>query len=148
MRSLVITLFVGAILGVGFWPGVLAQPSEEYLTETLDILVSGALQAYNSEDSFKFFEYFAKEMLPITTKRHFKAEFIKIHKKNLGDFHFRKLIREDSTLDPDYPILVYQGEFEKYDNVLIVVNFAREYDNYRIERIRFDKVFPEQAMDE
>ncbi len=147
MENLLIGLFIIVALGVCFPLGqAQAQPSEDYLAASLDLIVGQALQAYNSEDYFKFFEYFAKEMSPITTKQYFKAVYTNGHKRNLGEFYRRDLILKQSSLDPDYPMLVYEGQFEKYDQVLIVVNFTKEYDNYRIERIRFDKIFPKQVI--
>lgn len=147
MKNLLIGLFIIVALGVCFPLGqAQAQPSEDYLAASLDLIVGQALQAYNSEDYFKFFEYFAKEMSPITTKQYFKAVYTNGHKRNLGEFYRRDLILKQSSLDPDYPMLVYEGQFEKYDQVLIVVNFTKEYDNYRIERIRFDKIFPKQVI--
>lgn len=141
MRNLLIGCIVMFMAAGCFFGGtVFAQSSEDYLTATLDILVGQALQAYNSEDYIKFFEYFAKEMSPITTKQYFKAVYINGHKRNLGRFHSRQLIEDESSRDPDYPMLVYKGEFEKSDDVLIVVHFAKEYDNYRIKRILIDRV--------
>jgi len=149
MKNLLIGLFLVVAIGGCFCLRELwAQPSEDYLAASLDLLVGQALGAYNSEDHFKFFEYFAKDMSAITTKQYFRAVYTNGHKKNLGEFYRRELILKDSSLDPDYPMLVYEGEFEKYNQVLIVVNFAKEYSNYRIKRIRFDKIFPEQTMGE
>ncbi|MBU1113028.1 MAG: hypothetical protein KKH93_04055, partial [Candidatus Omnitrophica bacterium] len=106
----------------------------------LEILVDEALLAYNTEDYLKFFEYFAKEMNPITTEQYFRAVYINGYKSQLGDLVSKQLIKEESLIDPDFPMLVYQAVFTKNRDVVIIVNFTKEYDNYRIERIRFDRV--------
>ncbi|MCF7907564.1 MAG: hypothetical protein K9L86_01635 [Candidatus Omnitrophica bacterium] len=141
MKNLLIGVIVMSILvGCLSWGAAFAQPSKDYLVATLDILVGEALQAYNSEDYIKFFEYFSKEMSPVTTKQYFKALYINGYKRDLGEFHLRELIENDSSLDPDFPMMVYKGQFAKCDDARIVVNFAREYDNYRIKRIRIDRI--------
>ena len=141
MKNLQFVLLAALILGNSFFPqSVYSQPSKEYLRATLEILVDEALLAYNSEDYLKFFEYFAKEMDPITTEQYFRAVYLNGHKRQLGDFLSKEMIQEQSRLDPDLPMLVYEAVFTKNRNVIIIVNFTKEYDNYRIERIRFDKV--------
>lgn len=149
MRNFLVgILLLFALSGHSYSQSADTQPSEDYLLATLEILVDTTLQAYNSEDYFKFFEYFAKEMSPITTKQYFKAVYVEGYKAKLGLLHFRELILEESSLDFDFPMLVYRAEFEKEDNVLIIVNFAQEHGNYRIKRIRFDRVLsPEEALE-
>lgn len=147
MKNRLVGFLVLAILGVSLpFSTLQAQPSDEYLAATLDILVGETMQAYNSEDYVKFFEYFSKEMSPITTKQYFKAIYVNGHKLNLGDIYVRELNKSESSLDPDFPMLVYDCEFQKYADVKMIVNFTREYGNYRIKRIRIDKIYPEQGM--
>jgi hypothetical protein len=40
-------------------------------------------------------------------------------------------------------MLVYEARFKKCDKVRIIVNFSREHDNYRIHRLRFERLYPE-----
>ncbi|MBN3039607.1 MAG: hypothetical protein JW867_00595 [Candidatus Omnitrophica bacterium] len=125
-----------------FFPGsAAAQPSEQYLIDTLDLLTEKTLEAYMLEDYISFYQYFAKKMEPVTEKQHFDNAFIKIYKEDLGNVISRKLLLEKSKLDRDFPVLVYKARFEKFEPVLITVNFANEYDRYRITRIRFDRVY-------
>ncbi len=141
MKNLQFILLLALILGSSFcFAPAYSQPSKEYLRATLEILLDEALLAYNSGDHVKFFEYFAKEMDPITTEQYFRSVYVNGHKRQLGDFISKKMIKEQSLLDPDFPMLVYEAVFTKNKNVIIIVNFTKEYDNYRIERIRFDRV--------
>ena len=141
MKSLTAIFLAVVVVGNCFILGpVCSQPSKDYLLGTLEILVDEALLAYNAEDYIKFFEYFSQEMDPITTEQYFRSVYVNGHKRQLGDFVSKQLIREESLIDPDFPMLVYQAIFTKNRDVIITVNFAKEYDNYRIERIRFDRV--------
>ncbi|MBU2044150.1 MAG: hypothetical protein KJ977_00325 [Candidatus Omnitrophica bacterium] len=141
MRSLTSIFLAVLVMGNCFvLEPVCSQPSKGYLLGTLEILVDEALLAYNTEDYLKFFEYFAKEMNPITTEQYFRAVYINGYKSQLGDLVSKQLIKEESLIDPDFPMLVYQAVFTKNRDVVIIVNFTKEYDNYRIERIRFDRV--------
>ncbi len=118
-----------------------AQSFEQYLVKTLDIIVSRTISAYNREDYVIFSEYFSKKTEAFSRKRHFDAEFISIHKKNLGRALSKKILLSQSSLDHHFPKLVYQAEFKNYKNVLITVNFMNQNDNYRIIRIRFDRIY-------
>jgi len=80
-------------------------------------------------------------MAPITGREHFKAVFLDVYKANLGHAEPKRILRKESSLDTDFPVLIYEGEFEKYDRVLITVNFMNEDGNYRITQVRFDKIF-------
>jgi hypothetical protein len=124
---------------------VAEQPAKDYLTGSLDLLVNSALIAYNCEDCVKFYEYFAKQMEPITAEQYFKAVYIKGYKKNFGDFISKVLLPEESSFDPDFPMLVYMAQFSDCPKVKITVNFTKEYDNYRINRIEFDKVLIDEG---
>jgi len=117
------------------------QPSDNYLINTLDVLVQRTLQAYNHQDYAMFYKYFAKQMAPIQAKRFFDAEYMSVYKKQLGAVLEKRLLREKSRLNHDLPELVYQAKFENFNPVLITVNFVNQHDDYRITRIRFDRVY-------
>ena len=123
-----------------FSHSIRAQPSKKYMVKTLELLVDEALMGYNLEDYTKFYKYFAEAMKPIATEQYFRAVYIDTHKKSFGFCEVKRLLPEQSSLDPDFPVLVYEGIFEKCDQVLITVNFVKEYDNYRITRINFDRL--------
>ena len=137
--------FVFALVCVSFLVIVLrtlsAQPTEEYLISTLDVLTQRALHAYNREDYIMFYKYFAKKMDPAKAKRFFDAEYMSLYKKELGPVLATRLLRDKSDLDHDLPELVYESSFEKFYPVLITVNFINQNDDYRITRIRFDRVY-------
>ena len=140
MKKAIIALF---ILSMATGPFVHAQHFKSYLVESLDILVAKTLEAYNLENHLSFYEYFADKMEPITEAHHFTAVYMEGYKKVLGDCYARELIPEESVLDPDYPVLVYRATFQKYVPVRIIINFVKEFDNYRISQIRFDKIHEE-----
>lgn len=121
------------------------QPAKDYLANSLDLLVNSALTAYNCGDYVKFYEYFAKQLEPITAEKYFKAIYIDGYKRNFGDFISKSLLLQESTLDPDFPMLVYKAKFSDCPNAKITVNFTKEYDNYRINRIVFDKALIDEG---
>ena len=140
---LVAVIVVGSISVSGL---ALSQPTDDYFVNNLEILANEALNGYNLEDYVQFYQYFAKDMAPIATKSYFQAVYIDSYKEDLGDILSKKLLRQESSLDPAYPVLVYSGIFEKFSNVLIKINFKREHDNYRITMIRFDRMHSELGV--
>ena len=122
---------------------IAAQDFSRYMIETLEILVDRTLEAYNIEDHIKFHEYYAKQMNEITVKQYFWANFVEGYKEDFGEYLTRKLLKDKSVLDPDFPMLAYSAEFAKNKKSFIRVNFVKEYDNYRITRMRFDTVHEE-----
>lgn len=132
---LVLVLICFASFNCSAW----AQPTNKYLLGTLEVLADKALEGYNSQDAVQFYEYFAKSMEPVTTDQYFENFFIKGYMKDFGLMESKMLSLGQSSLRPDFPSLVYKAKFQNYDNVLITVNFQKEYDNYRITQIKFDK---------
>jgi hypothetical protein len=144
MKKLALYFAAACLVFSFFCQGVSAQPSKDYLFNMLDILVDETLMAYNSDDYIKFYEYFAKKMEPVTAEQHFRAVYSNGYKKDLGDFISRKILLEKSSLDPDFPLLVYEAEFKNYKKVYVTVNFLKEYGNYRISRMEMDKIYNEE----
>jgi hypothetical protein len=122
------------------YPGQ-AQQFDNYLVKTLDMLATRALAAYNAGDYTAFSQYFAKKTEDFNQPRHFDAEFISMHKKNLGMALRKKIILAESSLDHHFPELIYEAEFKNYEKVIVTINFINQNDNYRITRIRFDRVY-------
>ena len=118
-----------------------AQPSKDYLIEIWNLLTNKALVAYNSENYTDFRSCFADSMSSAVTKSYFKEVFLGTYKKNLGFVESVKFLKNQSSLDPDFPTLLYSAEFEKYKQVLITVNFMNENGRYRITQLRFDKQY-------
>ncbi|MEM7816991.1 MAG: hypothetical protein QXZ20_03700, partial [Candidatus Aenigmatarchaeota archaeon] len=114
--------------------------SREELLKILDPLVEKALKGYNLEDPVMFFENFAESMRPTTTPQYFKAVYLQ-YKKEFGKFISKTLIKDKSSFDLYYPVLVYRGNFENNKKIIIKVNFMNEYGFYRITQIEFDKVY-------
>ncbi len=141
MKKIFLVFMIGFVLNMLILDhNATSQPSQKYLLEVLELLADSALKGYNFQDYVKFYEYFAQQMDPVTAKQHFKTLYTAECWQNLGYLDSKKLLRHKSSLDSDFPLLVYEAKFEKHDRVLVRVNFIKEYDNYRITRIRFDKI--------
>ena len=138
-HRLILSIFVLSFLFTSF--SALAQPSKDYLIEIWNLLTNKALVAYNSENYTDFRSCFADSMSSAVTKSYFKEVFLGTYKKNLGFVESVKFLKNQSSLDPDFPILLYSAEFEKYKPVLITVNFMNENGRYRITQLRFDKQY-------
>lgn len=130
---------------VSFNNSLLAQPTSRYLSSSLQVLADKALEAYNNEDSVEFFEYYAESMKPVATSQYFKNMYVDSYKKDLGRLESKELLPAKSSLRTNFPVLAYEGDFENFDKVLITVNFKKEYDNYRITQIKFDKDYSAQS---
>jgi hypothetical protein len=115
--------------------------NKQELLKILDPIVDKTLAAYNSNDDVKFYDYFAQEMHDVTTPKDFKAYYIDIYKKEIGDYISRILLEEKCSFDEFYPVAVYKGEFKKNKKVIITVNFVNEHGFYRITRVEFDKKY-------
>lgn len=120
---------------------VAAEVSQSYLINTLEILAKSALRAYNFDDYIKFTEYFSKDLKQTVTKEYYNEFYVGFYKDMFGDIEFKKLWHEKTVIDPNRPVLVYKAIFQNYQDCLITINFVKEYNNYRITRIQFDKVY-------
>jgi len=109
------------------------------------MLAHNSFFGYNASSYEAFIEYCAVKTKALITKEYFENLYMQIYKKDLGQIvKFRPLL-EECVFHQDYPILTYQAKFERHDNVLVTVNFMREFDNYRITRIEFDKIYPDSS---
>jgi hypothetical protein len=118
--------------------------NKQELLKILDPIVDKTLAAYNLNDDVKFYEYYAQEMHDVTTAKDFKAYFVDIHKRNLGDYITRVLVENKCSFDEFYPVVVYKGEFKKKKNINISVYFVNEHGFYRITRVEFDRNYFEE----
>ena len=116
-----------------------AQPTNKYLLGTLEVLADSALEGYNTQDSVQFYKYFAKSMEELTKDQYFKSLYVEVHMRDLGYLESKVLLLDQSSLDPNFPNLVYKAKFQKRDNIWVTVNFQKEYENYRITRIKYNK---------
>ena len=120
---------------------VYPQPSQKYMLDTLNLLVDKTLKAYNAENPIEFYRYFADKMEDVAKCNYFEAVYVDGYKKALGFIESRELLEDESSFDPDFPVLAYKCEFEKNPCVFMTVNFIKEDDTYRITQIRFDKIY-------
>ncbi|MCF7870118.1 MAG: hypothetical protein K9M01_03265 [Candidatus Omnitrophica bacterium] len=134
----IVLVFVACLLlfSVGF--KIHAANDLEYSKNILDLIAKKTLNAYNRQDYLAFFKYYSDSLNQLKTKKYFDNLFIAIYKDRLGDIISKKLIEEKSTLDSDYPSLVYKAICTKCDDVLITVNFQKNSGNYHITRVAFD----------
>lgn len=141
MKRLVFSFLMMAFFSVLILqPNAYPQPSQQYMIDTLNLLVEKTLDAYNLENHVEFYRYFACKMEPVTRSHHFKKVYIDIYKKELGYVESWVLLENESYLNPDFPVLAYQCVFEKNPCVFLTVNFAKENGAYVITEMRFDKV--------
>ncbi|MCF7873518.1 MAG: hypothetical protein K9L84_03155 [Candidatus Omnitrophica bacterium] len=112
----------------------------DYLKNTLNLIADKTLKAYNHQDYIAFFNYYSNSLAQFKNKNYFDNLFVAVYKDNFGDIVSKKILSEKSSLDPDYPRLVYRAICTKCKNVLITVNFQKESNTYRIKRITFDRI--------
>lgn len=116
-----------------------AEIKSEYLLRTLDLIAEKTFQGYNSEDYLQFFQYYSNTLTDVKNNRqYFTNVFMDVYKNNFGTILTRRIDRQASNLNPQYPRLVYTAECKKASDVLIVVNFQEESGTYRITQIKFD----------
>lgn len=142
MRNYLSIILIGVVLVLSLLMFLNVQDSfagqgEGRLIKVLDSKVSQALEAYNRGNYMKFREQFANSVKPEISERYFKGIFIDMYKYELGDFKSKLLKEEKSNFVGKYPYLVYEGFFEKKQDVSILVNFKKEDDMYRISRLVF-----------
>ena len=142
MKKIILTFLIFSM--VSFLPSrCYSQEDDVYILKTLSLLAQKSFSGYNSASYEEFIEYCAVKTKSLITKEYFENLYMQIYKKDLGQIVvFRPLLKE-CQLDQDFPILVYQAKFQRYDDVIVTVNFMREYDTYRITRIEFDKIYPD-----
>ncbi len=141
MRGLLIIFLAMSFLSIfSLQSNTYCQPSQEYMIDTLNLLVDKTLDAYNVENHVEFYRYFACRMDPITRSHHFKKVYIDTYKKQLGRILTWELLEKESYFDPDFPVLAYKCEFEKNPCVFMTINFEKENGSYMITQIRFDKI--------
>lgn len=139
MKKIVLVFLVCLLL---FVVGLKANAADDlgYLRNTLDLIATKALDAYNHQDYLAFFKYYSDSLKQLKTKKYFDNLFMEIYKNRFGDILSKKLIEEKCNLDSNYPSLVYEAVCTKYNNVLITVNFQKDPGSYRIMRIAFDRI--------
>lgn len=106
----------------------------------LEALVDRALDAYNKGSYMLFYENFARATQEAQSEQYFQAHYIDIYKRDLGNYSSKIFIPERSSLDTEYPYLVYEAHFKKFNGkVTITVNFKNEDGFFKITRVSFDK---------
>lgn len=135
--GLIIILFIIFFLN----SSIFAETSKDYLIKIWNIIVNKALVAYNSENYNDFRSCFADSLSSAATKSYFEEIYLGTYKKNLGFVESVKFLKNQSSLESFFPVLLYQAQFEKHKDVLITVNFMNEDGRYRITSLRFDKQY-------
>jgi len=142
MKKTILTFLVFAT--ISFLPDKgYSQKSDIYLLKTLSLLASRSFSGYNSSSYEEFIKYCAVKTKSLITKEYFENLYLQIYKKDLGQIIMFRPLLEECRFDYDFPVITYQARFERYNNVLVTVNFMHEHDNYRITRIEFDKIYPD-----
>ena len=142
MKEIILTFLIFSI--VSFLPcRCYSQEDDVYILKTLSLLAQKSFSGYNSANYEDFIEYCSAKTKSLITKEYFENLYMQIYKKDFGQIIVFRPLLEECQLDQNFPVLVYQAKFEEYDEVLVTVNFMREYDTYRITRIEFDKIYPD-----
>ena len=103
MKKVLSILVVFSLIYFIFCQKTFSNPSQKYLFKVLDLLVERTLEAYNSENHVKFYEYFAESMDSVTSREHFEGLFIEGYKNNLGDVEPKRiLLVTESMLSAKY----------------------------------------------
>ena len=113
---------------------------EKKVDAALEAKVDNVLKGYNDDDHKVFFADYAKSMAALATEQTFKTMYVNMAKKDFGKYVSKKLIPAQTVNTGDFPLLVYEGEFEKNKKVKISVNFTKEDGNFKIMQVRFDKM--------
>ena len=141
MKKVWLLILIAFVLSMsGLSSNVSAQPSHDYMVDSLNVIVDNTMKGYNLENYVDFYRYFADKMESAVAKQYFKAVYVDVYKKNLGYLEAKKLLSEESSFDPGFPIMVYECQFEKYKDVIMIVNFIKEEGAYRITQLTIDKV--------
>jgi len=141
MKKFMLLFVMIFVLSVSsFCQSISTAPFQKYLINSLGVLVDKTMEGYNLENYVDFYRYFANKMDSIVASRYFKALYVDVYKKDLGYLESKKLLLQESVLDPGFPVLVYECKFENFDKVLLIVNFIKEEGAYRITQVRLSKV--------
>ena len=103
----------------------------------LEAMLDKALAAYNAGDSKAFYADYAKMMASVATDQAYDMMFRSIYMKTHGKYVSRKLLKAESSVFEDTPLMVFESVFEKTKKVKISVNFMKEDGVYRIMQMQF-----------
>ena len=103
----------------------------------LEAMLGKALAAYHAGDSKAFYADYAKMMASVATDQANDMMFRNICLKTHGKYVSRKLLKAESSVFEDTPLMVFEAVFEKTKRVKISVNFMKEDGVYRIMQMQF-----------
>jgi len=113
--------------------------NDEGALASLEPMIDKALEGYNKKDSKAFFADYAKKMASIATDQVFNTMYMDDYMKNLGKYKSKTLIKKETVLMGDFPLVVYTAEMEK-GKAKISVNFTKEEGSAKIMQFRIDKL--------
>jgi hypothetical protein len=109
------------------------------LFKQLDAMTGKAVDAYNKQDSKKFYADYAKQMSAIATPQTFQALYgANGYMKTVGTVKTRKFAPKKSAVNGAVAILVYDATFSKGAGV-VNVNFIKEGNAFKIQQVQFAK---------
>ncbi len=118
---------------------VRAAEGDERL-KLLEPTVDKMLKAYNEGDHKTFNGEYAKMMAAVATEQMFTNMFINMYKKEFGNYVSKELIKNETVLTGDMPLLVFQAKFEKNEKIKVSANFTKDGDALKVMQMRFDKM--------
>ncbi|MFI5182920.1 MAG: hypothetical protein ACHQNV_00865 [Vicinamibacteria bacterium] len=120
----------------------LAQaPLGDAKIKALEASIDRALSAYNKQDSRAFYAEYTSAMAasPEAADRMFHAAYDE-EIKQLGKYVSRKLIADESGLEGDAPLFVYEAKFTGAPRVKVSVHFTKDGSTSKIMNIELDKM--------
>jgi hypothetical protein len=116
-------------------------PLGDAKVKALEASIDRALTAYNRQDAKAFYAEYTSAMAmdPAAAERSFKATYDD-DMKDLGKYVSRKMIKDDSVLEGDAPLFVYEAKFTSAPKVRVSVHFTKDGNTSKIINIELDKM--------
>lgn len=151
------------IIAIVMWPkGKPAAPAEKPVAEKASVEPGGDLTAekaaatspafaemstvnerviaaYHAKDAERFAAEFSPNAVPPVTEDYFRKVVVGVYQEEFGDITGRKLTGETS-LDPNYGMLVFEITCKKGIRAKISANFRREGDALKVVQWRMEKM--------
>jgi len=132
-------LVFATALARGETPVPPATPDPATIRE-LQRSVSRALGSYNSVDIQGMRREFSQKAPGLTDDGAFRRLFFRYYLEDLGRAKSMRFLKENSNLDPDRAMLVYEGAFDHWPRVKVSANFTREDGAPKLVQLRFEKI--------
>jgi hypothetical protein len=120
-------------------PAPLTSAEQTALAE-MESLLDLALEGYNKRDAEHFSRGFSAKSVPPVNEEFFRAVAIGVYHEEFGELTKKKRSDNETNVDPNLGMLVYEAEGKKRPKVKVSANFRREDGKLRIVQLRMDKL--------